>query len=91
MVYMDLIENAAWREIWRRLKNPALMLELGRAYYEAMGKPEGDSTGTLEHERERLAAKIATTRDMMQDNLIAYAKGKADIRTCERTYPPDRG
>ena len=48
-----------------------------------MGAPEGDATTTLERERERLAAKIATTRDMMQDNLMPYAKGRADIRAAE--------
>lgn len=65
------------------MKDPALLLKLGRAYYEAMATPEGDPTGTPEHERERLAAKIETTRAMMQDNQIVYGKGKADIRAAE--------
>jgi site-specific DNA recombinase len=82
-VSMAIIESAAWSSIWSLLKDPALLLKLGRAYYDAMGKPEGDSTGTLQRERERLAAKIATTQAMMQDNLIAYAKGKADIRAAD--------
>jgi site-specific DNA recombinase len=82
-VEVGLIEKAAWDAIWGLLKNPALLLELGRAYYEAMGKPEGASTGTLQRELERLTAKIATTRDMIQDNLMPYAKGKVDIRASE--------
>jgi DNA invertase Pin-like site-specific DNA recombinase len=82
-VPVAIIENVVWNAIWGLLKHPALLLQLARAYYEAMGTPEGDSTAALERERERLAMKIATTRDMIQDNLIAYAKGKADIRACE--------
>ena len=61
-----IIENAAWSVIWSLLKDPALLLQLGRAYYEAMGKPECDSIGALEREQERLAAKIVTTRDMAE-------------------------
>jgi site-specific DNA recombinase len=82
-VSMAILESAAWKSVWNLLKDPALLLKLGRDYYEAMGTPEGESTDTLERERQRLATKVATTRDMMQDNLIAYAKGKADIRACE--------
>jgi site-specific DNA recombinase len=82
-VDVRLYEEIAWNAIWSMLKNPALLLELGRAQIEAMQKPKGTSTTTLERERERLAAKIATTRDMMPDNLLPYAKGKADIRAAE--------
>jgi site-specific DNA recombinase len=81
-VPVALIEEQVWSSIWSLLKDPGLLLKLGRSYYEAMAKPEDDSTA-LERERERLAAKIATTLDMMQDNLIPYAKGKTDIRACE--------
>ena len=80
---MDVIEKAVWDAIWNLLKDPTVLLQLGRAYYEAMGKPEGDSAAALQRELERLTAKITTTRDMMQDNLLPYAKGKADIRSCE--------
>jgi site-specific DNA recombinase len=82
-VRADKIEHAAWSAIWRLLKDPALLLQLGRRYYEAMETPEGDSTADLEHEHERLAAKIKTTRRMVQDNLIDYQEGKADIRAAE--------
>ena len=82
-VRADLIEAIAWSAIWQLLKDPALLLQMGRAYYEAMETPEGNSTDGLQRELERLAAKTTTTRDMMQENLIAYAKGKADIRACE--------
>jgi site-specific DNA recombinase len=77
------VEKAVWSAIWQLLKDPALLLRLGRAYYEALETPEGDSTGTLQHEHERLTRKIETTRAMIQDNLIPYAQGKADIRECE--------
>jgi hypothetical protein len=40
---MAIIEAAAWNAIWGLLKDPALLVRLGRAYYESMGKPEGDS------------------------------------------------
>ena len=82
-VRADAIEAAAWNAIWPLLKDPALLLQMGRTFYESIETPEGDFTVTLEHERERLVAKIATTRDMIQDNLLPYAKGKADIRAAE--------
>jgi len=84
MVYMDVIENAAWSAIWALLKDPALLLKMAHAYYEAIGKPEDDSITALQRELERLTAKVGTTREMIQDNLMPYAKGKADIRTCEQ-------
>jgi hypothetical protein len=82
-VVAGAIETAVWSAIWQLLKDPVLLLQMGRTYYEAMETPEGDSTGTLERERERLDAKVATTREMIQDNLIPYAQGKTDIRACE--------
>jgi len=82
-VRADKVEQTAWSAIWQLLRDPALLLQMGRAYYEAMEQPEGDFTGSLQHEHERLTRKIETTRAMMQDNLINYQKGKADIRECE--------
>jgi site-specific DNA recombinase len=77
------IEAAAWGAIWRLLKDPELLLQMGRAFYEAMETPEGDFTDSMEREHKKLSAKIETTRAMMQDNLMPYAQGKADIRAAE--------
>jgi site-specific DNA recombinase len=77
------IEQAAWSAIWRLLKDPELLLQMGRDFYEALETHEGDFTGSLEQEHERLTRKIETTRAMLQDSLIPYAQGKADIRAAE--------
>jgi hypothetical protein len=82
-IRQTIIENVAWREIWSRLKDPALLLKLAQAYYDGLAKPEAEGLEKLERESAKLRAKITTTRNMLQDNLMPYAKGKADIRACE--------
>ncbi len=82
-VSMTAVETVAWKTLWSLLKNPALLLQLGQAYYDALGNPESEGVEKLETEAARLRAKVATTQAMMQDSLMPYAKGKADIRTCE--------
>jgi site-specific DNA recombinase len=82
-VSMRAIESAAWASIWSLLKNPALLLQLGQAYYDGLAKPNNGGSAKLEAETARLRAKIETTRRMMQDSLLPYAKGKADIRASE--------
>ena len=77
-----LIECAAWESVWGLLKDPALLLRVGRAYHDALGNSDGDASEALASELERQRARLATTQAMMQ-NPIPYAKGKSDIRACE--------
>jgi DNA invertase Pin-like site-specific DNA recombinase len=81
----DKIESAAWGTIWRMLKTPQLLLEMGRAHLARLEK-RSNHGGAVDLERElvRLRAKLNTTRDMTQEGLLPYAKGRADIRECER-------
>jgi site-specific DNA recombinase len=83
-VVAGAIETAAWSAIWQLLKDPALLLQMARTFYESMVTPEGDSTGTLEHERERLTERIKITRQMMRDSAIGYAEGLVAIRDDEK-------
>ena len=82
-VYCDVLEPAAWGEIWKVLTNPDLLLELAQAYVDKRQKPEAQGVANLERERVKLLGKIKTTRAMIQDSLIPYAQGKADIRAAE--------
>jgi site-specific DNA recombinase len=82
-VEVNLIESAAWDAIWARLKNPALLLSLGQAYYDGLPKPEGDAAHALEREAARLTQRIKTTRQMMRDSAIDYAEGLTAIRQDE--------
>jgi site-specific DNA recombinase len=82
-VRADKIEQTAWSAIWQLLKDPALLLQMGRAYYEAMETPEGDSTDSLQHEHARLTRKVETIRTMLMDSLLPYEKGKSDIRAAQ--------
>ncbi len=77
------IEVAAWNSIWSVLNNPALLLELGKAYYDALPKSESDGAEALEREAARLNRRIGTTRRMMRDSAIAYADGLTAIRQDE--------
>jgi hypothetical protein len=79
-----IIEAVAWNAIWGLLKDPALLLQLGRAYYEGLPKPEGNGAEALEHEAARLTQRIKTTRQMMRDSAIDYADGLAGIRQDEK-------
>ena len=44
------IETAAFRMVWEVLTNPALLLEMGRAYYESLPQPDSDGLKDLERE-----------------------------------------
>jgi site-specific DNA recombinase len=83
-VTQKAIEAAAWNEIWKLLKNPALLLSMGQAYYDALAKPEDNSAEGLERETARLMERIKVTRQMMRDSAIGYAEGLAAIREDEK-------
>jgi site-specific DNA recombinase len=75
------IEAAAWGAIWCLLKDPRLLLELGRAYYEGLAKPEGGEG--LERELEGLKAKRERISNMIEDGITPYAKGREKIHGCD--------
>ena len=82
-IFADILEPAAWHEIWAVLTDPDLLLKLAESYYASLKKPESKSLATLEQERAKLQAKIKTTRRMMQDSAMPYAEGLKDIRVAE--------
>ena len=80
-VTQSVIEAAAWTEIWRTLTDPGLLLKLARAYYDSQEKPAG--TDGIETKLARLRNKLATTQAMVQDNILDYALGRAEIRALQ--------
>jgi site-specific DNA recombinase len=83
-VFMDLIETAAWRAIWSLLKDPKLLLAMGEAAYRSLSKADDRSVEALKAERSRLEGAIATTRHMIQHNLMPFKEGGKDIRAFEK-------
>ena len=76
-----VIEAAAWSEIWRTLTDPLLLFQLARAYYDQQ-KPDA-TTDSIENKLGRLENKLATTQAMVQDGILDYAQGRAQIRSLQ--------
>jgi site-specific DNA recombinase len=83
-VFMDLIETAAWSAIWRLLKDPKRLLAMGEAAYRSQSKADDRSVEALKAERSRLEGAIATTRHMIQRNLMPFKQGEKDIRAFDK-------
>ena len=82
-IFADILEPAAWREIWDVLTNPDLLFQLAQTYFASIKKPESKALAGLENERKKLQTYVKTTRRMMQDEAMPYAQGLADIRAAE--------
>lgn len=76
------IEAAAWSAIWKTLIDPALLLDLARAYCESIEQPKDDARA-LELQLSRLNNKLQNTRAMVQDGLLDYSQGRAEIRSLQ--------
>jgi DNA invertase Pin-like site-specific DNA recombinase len=83
-IFQDIIEPAGWSAIWGLLKDPERLLSMGKAYYDKLARADSVGCAPLEAERTRLENSIATTQKMMQDGLMAYAKGAATIRSHQK-------
>lgn len=69
-VSADLIERTAWDAIWGLLKDPELLLEMGRQYYAAQSKPERNLKETEQQItvlRQRERNLLATIEDAQSD------------------------
>ena len=78
-VMAHLIETAAWKAIWNLLKNPELLMRLGKQWHEANAKP--DNLGTrLEKELAKLRAHDQRLVDMAEAGVITVADSAAKLK-----------
>ena len=70
------IETAAFSMLWGVLTNPALLLEMGRAYYESLPRPESDSLKELERELAHLRAREEMILELVKRKLMKISEGQ---------------
>ena len=73
------LETAAWAMIWGVLTNPALLLEMGKAYYDSLPQPESDGIKELERELARLRDRQEVVLELMKQKLMKIPDGKKEI------------
>src|SRR5215475_9845649 len=79
-ISMETIERVAWAAVWEILAQPALLLKLGEAYYDAIGRPGRDKVEALEAERRRLENRRDIIKQMIRDGIEEYSKGLVETR-----------
>ena len=62
-----VLENGAWNEIWRMLKNPKLLYEMGREILDAQARPHEAALKTMEREIVRLTQREKNLSRSMKD------------------------
>jgi DNA invertase Pin-like site-specific DNA recombinase len=63
MIWAKVIESVAWNAIWGMLKNPALLLAMGKAIYADHLKPDAEKVTRIER---RIAQLEKRDRNLMQ-------------------------
>jgi hypothetical protein len=59
--------------------NPALLLEMGRAYYESLPQPESDGLKDLERELKELREREEVVLELMKRRLVKITDGQQEI------------
>jgi hypothetical protein len=73
------IETAAFSVLWGVLTNPALLLEMGRAYYESLPQPESDGLKELERELAQLRDREEMILELVKRRLVKTSEGQREI------------
>jgi hypothetical protein len=74
-----VIETAAFSVLWGVLTNPALLLEMGRAYYESLPQPESDGLKELERELAQLRDREEMILELVKRKLMKISEGQKEI------------
>jgi DNA invertase Pin-like site-specific DNA recombinase len=78
-VVKERIEEIVWRSVWSVLRDPALLLRLGREYHDAVISPQQGRVKMLEKELTSLRARDERVAMMMEDGTIPYGEGRAKV------------
>ena len=73
------IETAGFAMVWEVLTNPALLLEMGRAYFENLPQPDSDGLKDLERELKELREREEAIIELMKRRLVKILDGQQEI------------
>jgi Recombinase/Resolvase, N terminal domain len=74
-----VIETAGFTMLWGVLTQPALLLEMGQAYYASLPRPESDGVKELECELARLRDREEVVLELMKRKLMKISDGQQEI------------